>query len=188
MSDREFLRERRESLEEQFFHKLQMEQLAALRAELERKQSRDELRTSCGIADDTVLDKLIALGLSATTLAGLSMVPLVWVAWADGPVHEGERKAVLQAAHGRGIDEGGPAHKLLAGWLETHPPQQLFDAWATYTRALAATLVPAQREQLKDQIVGLARRVAESAGGFLGIHKVSHKEEAALSAIAAAFG
>ena len=81
---REFLKDRRESLEEEFFHKLQSDQIAKMREELERKQTSDELRTSCGIADDAVLDKKISLGLSGTTMAALSMVPLVWVASADG--------------------------------------------------------------------------------------------------------
>ncbi len=185
---REFLKDRRESLEEEFFHKLQSEQLATLRTELERKQTREELRAACGIADEAILDKLIELGLSGVAMAAMSMVPLVWVAWADGAVQESERKAVLQAAHDRGIEDGGAAHKMLGEWLTARPRKELFDAWRTYTRALADTLVPSQRSQLRGQVVGLARQVAQSAGGFLGIHKISHQEEAALSEIEAAFG
>ncbi len=185
---REFLKDRRESLEEEFFHKLQSQQLDTLRGELERKQTREEMRAACGIADDVVLDKLIELGLSGIAMAAMSMVPLVWVAWADGAVQESERKAVLQAAHERGIEDGGPAHAVLGGWLKVRPRKELFDAWGAYTRALADTLVPAQRAQLRGQVVGLARQVAQSAGGFLGIHKISHQEEAALAEIEAAFG
>ncbi|HKE16905.1 MAG TPA: hypothetical protein VKB80_18660 [Kofleriaceae bacterium] len=185
---KEFLKERRETLEEEFFHRLQSDQIEALRGELERKDTRDQLRAACGIADDVVLDQLLALGLSGVTMTAVSMVPLVWVAWADGTVQEAERKAVLKAAHERGIDDGGAAHKLLAGWLERPPKQELFDAWGAYTRALVDTLVPSQRTQLRGQIVGMARKVAEAAGGFLGIHRISHKEEVALRAIEAAFG
>jgi hypothetical protein len=185
---KDFLRERRESLEEEFFHKLQTDQIESLRGELERKETREHLQAACGIADEVVLDQLVALGLSGVTMAALSMVPLVWVAWADGTVQEAERKAVLKAAHEHGIDDGGAAHKVLAGWLERRPEKELFDAWAAYTRALADTLVPSQRTQLRGQLVGLARHVAEAAGGFLGIHRISHKEEAALADIEAAFG
>jgi len=188
VSNREFLKQRRESLEEEFFHKLQEEQLATLRDELDRKQTRDELRTACGIADEAILDQLIALGVSGPTMAALSMVPLVWVAWADGSVQEQERKAVLQAAAERGIEDSGAAHKILGGWLTKKPKPALFQAWASYTRALSDTLVPSQRAQLRGQIVGLARRVAESAGGFLGVHKISQDEETALKAVEAAFG
>jgi hypothetical protein len=185
---REFLRERRESLEEEFFQKLQSEQLESLRSQLAHKQTREELRAACGIADEAVLDKLIELGMNGIAMAAMSMVPLVWVAWADGAVQEPERKAVLQAAQERGIDADSAAHSLLGGWLATRPPQKLFDAWGAYTRALADTLVPSQRAQLRDQVVGLARQVALSAGGFLGIRKMSHQEEVALAAIEAAFG
>lgn len=185
---KEFLKDRRESLEEEFFHKLQSDQIETLRAELERKEGREQLQAASGIADEAVLDQLAALGLSGVTMAALSMVPLVWVAWADGGVQEEERQAVLKAAHDRGIEEAGAAHQILAGWLAKKPKQVLFDAWAGYTRALADSLVPAQRAQLRGQIVGLARQVAESAGGFLGIHRISHKEEVALEAIEAAFG
>jgi hypothetical protein len=185
---KDFLRDRRESLEEEFFHKLQSDQIEVLRGELERKESREQLRAACGIADDAVLDRLASLGVSAVTMAALSMVPLVRVAWADGAVQEAERDAVLKAAHERGIEKSGPAHRLLAGWLDKKPKPELYETWAAYTRALADSLVPAQRTQLRDQIVGLARQVAGAAGGFLGIHKISHEEEVALSAIEAAFG
>jgi hypothetical protein len=185
---KEFLKDRRESLEEEFFHKLQSDQIEILRGELERKETREQLRAASGIADDAVLDRLSALGMSGATMTALSMIPLVWVAWADGAVQEEERAAVLKAAHERGIDEGGAAHRILSGWLEKKPKRDLFDAWSAYTRSLAETLVPDQRQQLRDQIVGLARRVAESAGGFMGIHKISHKEEEALRTIEAAFG
>jgi hypothetical protein len=188
VSNREFLRERRESLEDEFFHKLQSEQIAKLREELDRKQSREELSTACGIADEAVLDHLISLGVSGTTMAAMSMVPLVWVAWADGEVQEAERKAVQQAAQERGIEDGSPAHQMLGSWLGRKPDADLYKAWGLYMRALSDTLVPAQRAQLKEQIVGLARKVAESAGGFLGMRKMSSDEEKALASIEAAFG
>jgi hypothetical protein len=184
---REFLRERRESLEEEFFHKLQTEQIARLRDELDRKQTRQELRASSGISDDALLDRLVELGMGGGTLAALSMVPLVHVAWCGGAVQDKERAAVLKAAHESGIDEGGAAHAVLDSWLARKPSAQLFEAWAAYTRALAGKLSAQQRDELRDQIAGQARRVAEAAGGFLGVHRVSKEEEAALARIRAAF-
>ena len=44
-----------------------------------------------------------------------------------------------------------------------------------------------QLDSVKNQIIGLAQLVAESAGGFLGVAKVSGTEEGALAEIAAAF-
>jgi hypothetical protein len=188
VSSKEFLRDRRETLEDEFFHKLQSEQIARLREELDRKQTREELSKACGIADEAVLDHLISLGVTGTTMAAMSMVPLVWVAWADGEVQEAERKAVLQAAGERGIEDGSAAYQMLSSWLALKPAHDLYEAWQRYTRSLADTLVPAQRAQLKEQIVGLARKVGEAAGGFLGMRKMSKDEEQALSSIEAAFG
>ena len=184
---RESLKDRGQALEEEFFHRLQEQQLEALRAELDRKATREELRASCGISDDAVLDQLVGLGVSGATMAALSMVPLVTVAWADGDVHARERDAVLKAAQERGLDEKSAARALLAGWLNRRPSSQLFDVWAAYSRALAATLVAAQRSQLREQIVGMAREVAQSAGGFLGVGKIGKEEEAALASIEAVF-
>ncbi len=59
--------------------------------------------------------------------------------------------------------------------------------WAAYSRGLAGTLDPTQRAQLREQIVGMARQVAESAGGFLGVGKIGKEEEAALASIQAVF-
>ena len=188
MSNGNYLRERRDSLEDEFFHKLQSEQLKTLREELERKQTREELQAATGISDEAVVDKLLELGMNGVAMAAMSLVPLVWVAWAEGDVDEKERKAVLEAAHDHGIAEDSAAHQILSGWLQTRPRKELFDAWAAYTRSLAETLVPAQRAQLREQVVGLARQVAESSGGFLGIGKVSSPEQTALAEVEAAFG
>jgi hypothetical protein len=46
----------------------------------------------------------------------------------------------------------------------------------------------ADRNRLKSELLGRARRVAEAAGGFLGLgSKVSRAEEAILTELAAAF-
>ena len=50
------------------------------------------------VADDAVLEKLANFGMDASTLAALSLAPLVLVAWADGEVDAKERDAVLAAA------------------------------------------------------------------------------------------
>ena len=47
--------------------------------------------------------------------------------------------------------------------------------------------MPGQRGLLKSQILAFAQTVAESAGGFLGIKKVSAAEQAALAQIEGAF-
>jgi len=125
--------------------------------------------------------------MSGQTVAALSLVPLLRVAWADGKLDEKERDAILQAAQSKGIEPGSASHALLDGWLVRKPDASLHDAWAAYVAALSSSLTQEQREHLRDQLVGFARRVAEAAGGFLGVGKVSAAEEKALAAIEAAF-
>ena len=186
MSD-DFLGDRRMALEEAFFRKENEKQLTELRAELSAKKSKEELRTASGITDDEALDHLVALGVSGQTLAALSLVPLIHVAWADGKMDAREREAILMAATGKGIEPRSASYTLLAGWLEANPDPILFDAWRAYIKELASSLVPGQRGLLKSQILAFAQTVAESAGGFLGMKTVSAAEKTALAEIESAF-
>jgi hypothetical protein len=139
------------------------------------------------MSDDAVLDKLVELGLRANTIAALSLVPLLHVAWADGEIQDNERTAILQGAHGKGLEQGSDGYELLQTWLRTKPSEDLFAAWEAYIKALASQLNDEQNRLLKNQIVGFAKMVATSAGGLLGFGKVSGSEEKALTRIEAAF-
>lgn len=187
MSTGDFLGDRRKTLEEAFFHAEEEKQLKKIRTELDKKSGRDELRQVSGISDEAVLDQLVATGVTGRTVAALSLVPLLRVAWADGKMDERERDAVLAAAQGKGIEVGSASFHLLHGWLDRAPSDELFESWKSYIRELSASLVAPQRTLLKNQIVGFARGVAESAGGFLGMKKVSAEEEKAITEIQAAF-
>jgi uncharacterized tellurite resistance protein B-like protein len=183
----DFLGERKHALEEAFFKKQEQEQLAKLRAELDRKTTREELARATGIADQGALDVLLELGVSGQTSTALALAPLLRVAWADGEVQQAERDAILESARSRGVVEGSPAHTLLMEWLTAPPDPSLDAAWEAYARALVEKMTAEQRLALRDQVVGFARGVAEAAGGFLGMKKISSAEEAALAAIARAF-
>src|SRR5262245_56592443 len=158
-----------------------------MKEKLEVQQSKDELRKVSGMTDEAVLDKLVHLGLSADTIAALSLVPMIQVAWADGAIQDNERTAILQGAHGKGLEEGSDGYELLQRWLERQPGDELFTAWEAYIKALASQLNDEQNRLLKNQIVGFAKLVATAAGGILGFGKVSASEEKVLHRIEAAF-
>ena len=181
------LEERGRALENQFYEKENQQKLAAMKQKLDTQQSKDELRKASGMSDDAVLDKLVALGLRANTIAALSLVPLIQVAWADGTIQDNERTAILQGAHGKGLEEGSDGYDLLQSWLKKAPSDELFTAWEAYIKALAAQLNDEQNRLLKNQIVGFAKMVAAAAGGILGFGKVSASEEKVLHRIEAAF-
>jgi hypothetical protein len=186
--DPKLLGDREKSLEEQFFSR----QNAELKERLRKKQKADasaaELSAVSGIEEGELLRRLVDLGIRAETWVALSLVPLVEVAWANGQVEEKERRAVLSAAESNGLSASSPAYEMLQTWLTHRPAAGLLHAWGEYTVALCATLDPAQRRSLREQILGRARHVAEAAGGFLGLgNKISPEEEVVLDALGKAF-
>jgi hypothetical protein len=182
------LAERRQALEEEFFQKKNEKLIARLRAEEAHRESKEELAQASGIEDDAILEKLVSMGIRARTLAPLALVPLVEVAWADGKMAAREAEAILEAAKGAGLDPTGPGYELLEGWLDEQPSAGLRDVWVKYTQALCETLSDEERQRLRADLIGRATRVAEAAGGFLGLgSKVSKTEEAVLEELAKAF-
>ncbi len=187
MSD-EFLGDRKKALEESFFAKENARLLQRLREDQAKKAAKQGLVETSGIADSEVLDKLVELDIGPDTWAALSLAPLVEVAWANGKVEDKERKAVLSAAEANGIAVGSPSHELLESWLRNRPDGRLLTAWGETIVAMSAKLDDADRERLKQEILGRARAVAEAAGGFLGItNKVSPEEGVVLKQLEKSF-
>ena len=184
MSD-ELLGDRRKALEESFFAKESDKLRKALQDKGEAKDKKEALSAASGITDDAVLEKLIALDIRSDTLAALSLVPLVEVAWADGTMDDNERSAILSAAKDAGLSAESRA--LLDGWLVTKPSYKALLAWKDYVGALASAMDTATKDKLKQDLLGRARIVAESAGGFLGVGKISSEEEEKLKELAHAF-
>jgi hypothetical protein len=181
------LDERGRALEDEFFYKENKAKIAAIKAKQEAENSKEELKKASGMSDEAVLDHLIELGLRANTIAALSLVPLVAVAWADGEIQDDEKQAILQSATGKGLEKGTPGYDVLEGWLAKRPDDSLLTTWEGYIKALSSQLNDEQNRLLKNQIAGFAKIVATSAGGVLGFGKISSKEEAILTRIDAAF-
>jgi tellurite resistance protein len=181
------LEERRNSLEEAFFHKENERLRARLQAEREREATRAALQSECGLEDKELLDRLVELGIRVDTVEALVLVPLALVAWADGKMDPNERDAVLQGAKASGIEPGTPAYGLLEAWTTERPSPELFDSWRAYIKALVKELSADQRWSREERILGRARGVAEAAGGILGIATVSKEEESVLAQLKAAF-
>ncbi len=184
----EILGERRRALEEAFFAKHNEALRQRLRAADEATSRKAALAASSGITDEAVLDELVALDLTPDTLAALWLVPLVLVAWADGTLERPERNAILDAAREAGLDREPAIRQLLEQWLAQRPAATLETAWTDYIHAITGTMEPARQQALKSELVGRARRVAEAAGGFLGlVNRVSTDEAAVLHKLEQAF-
>jgi hypothetical protein len=181
------LQERERALENAFFAREQEALLRQMREADRTKSRKAALAAASGIADDAVLDHLVALDLAPEGVAALRLVPLVLVAWADGTLDIKEKAAVQQAAREAGLEQEA-ARALLDSWLSAPPPPALAEAWRAYVRSVAAGLPEPARTTLQRETLGRARKVAEAAGGFLGLGwNVSDAEERVLASLAQAF-
>jgi hypothetical protein len=185
---KDLLGDRGKALEESFFAKQNEALRQRLREAEETKAKREALSAASSVTDDGLLDKLVALNLPGETLAALSLVPLVVVAWADGSIDDKERSAVLSAAEEAGMSKQGVSYQLLEQWLAERPPPEMLAKWKDYIDALSATLSEEARQVLKSTLLGRARGIAEAAGGFLGMgQRVSSAERAVLEELERAF-
>jgi hypothetical protein len=181
----EILRERGRALEDEFFRredKRLLERLAELRA---AEATREALAKASGITKPAVLEKLMELGIRAETVAALSIVPLVEVAWADGALDAEERRAVVErAAVARDSTEGA----LLEAWLDRRPDPKLLVAWTELVRAMSEQLGPDEATRLRTDLLKRARAVAAATGGLFGVgSKISASEATMLAKLEGAF-
>ena len=183
------LEDRRRALEESFFKDQDAKLLAAMRDKAARAEKRAALSESSGLTNQDLLDRLLELEIDSETLAALTLVPLVEVAWADGSIAQQERDAILEAADSVGIAPESETYSLLGNWLKKAPPARLLEAWESYVTALSETLTPDARQTLKEDVIGRVRQVAASAGGFLGLgRKISASEQKVLDRLEKSFG
>jgi hypothetical protein len=175
------------NLEDAFFARENARLLDEMRKRAALRDRRDALRQVIKGADDALLDHLLDLGVNAETVLAMMLLPLVRVAWADGAIDEKEREAILKAADQRGVQVGSPGHDVLKSWLVQKPGESIIAAWGKYLEGIWPSLAPHERDELRERLLGLARGVAEAAGGFLGLgSKISPAERAILDEVAAA--
>jgi hypothetical protein len=188
MTEKKFLADREKALEDLFFEKENRKLIERIQSEEAHLTAKKGLADLTGVEDEGLLEKLVNLEIQPGTWAALALIPLVEVAWASGRIENKERRAVLSAAEANGVTRGGASFELLERWLEKRPDPAFLEAWGEYTVDLCAELGAAERDALRDEIVGRARRVAEAAGGLLGIvNKISGAEQRVLDELAKAF-
>jgi hypothetical protein len=176
------------TLVDAFFHEQDQQLLKAFHERMEKMDRRAQLTQVSGISDEVVLDRLIELDIGPETLAAIEVVPLLSVAWADGKIQPEERGAIIAAAAAAGIQPQDARYPLLEHWLDSRPGPAMFEAWKHYISGLCQRLEKSEIERLKDNVLGLAREVAEAAGGFLGIgSKISVAERTVLRKLERAF-
>lgn len=179
--------QRRKSLEEVFFMQRDRELLEKMKNEMESFEEQQKLAHVSGILDEAVLMNLVKAGMRADTLAALSTIPMVEVAWCDGSVSAQEKAAVLNAAASMGIKVDSAPHDLLDRWLTDRPDSRLVAAWKEYVRELARVMPADTVSTMRRNMLDRCQRVAEAAGGFVGLHRISRMEQATIDDFAKAF-
>lgn len=169
------------NLEEEFFAKENVRLLEQMRRKADEGDRREALRKVVLIEDEAILDHLVALGITAETALALRLIPLIFVAWADGHMDDRERKAILEAAKVRGVAAEETGLSLLRSWLSGRPDPALLSHWKDYVRRLWERLSHEEQSQMRRSLLESAREVAEAAGGFLGLtSKISAHEREVL--------
>jgi hypothetical protein len=182
-------RKPRLSLEDAFFLKKDNKLLEKMRELKRMEETKKAISEASGIHNEDVLHKLLDLNVRPEMVAALSIVPLVEVAWADGDLDEKEIDAVIRGAEAAGIAKGTPSFALLLRWLERKPGPEMLEAWTYYINGVCEKLEAKEREELKRELLGRARTVAEAAGGFLRLtSRISRKEKEMLGKLEDAFG
>jgi hypothetical protein len=180
--------DRRKSLEEQFFKDKDRQLMEKMRGELAALEHRRQLAHVSGIVEERVLDNLVKAGVTAETLAAVVLIPMVEVAWVDGSVSPEERDAVLNAAAAQGMKPDTAPYEILRSWLTTRPDKQIGAAWKDYVREVSKLMPKDSVASMKKSMIDRATRVAEAAGGFLGMATISKAERATIDEFAKAFG
>ncbi|TWU20962.1 hypothetical protein Pla52o_39940 [Novipirellula galeiformis] len=173
--------ERGQALEDEFFRRVDKRLLAELKAKDALQSDRKQLQEATGITNPDLLDELLAAGASAESIAAISLVPLVLVAWADGNVAPEERSPIIEAAKEKGITSDSPAAALLEQWLSVKPSRKLITTWQHYIAAVMDQMSVETQAALRSDLIGRAQAVANAAGGVLGFGKVSADEKRVLN-------
>ena len=185
----DFLGDRRRALEESFFREKNAQLLADFREHLNRMERKEQLADASGIHDEDVLHRLLDLNLGPETLAALTLVPLVEVAWADGKMSGDERAALLQAVAESGVRKEDDAFALLQDWLEEPPAPEMLDVWKDCVAALRKQMDSEAFESLKHDLLDRAHTIAIATGGMMGLgNRITKAEQQMLDGLTAAFG
>ena len=181
------IKERAHILEEKFFAAQEAKVVNQLRADLLHSDDLKVLAAVAHITDRDALEELDSIGINPSTFVAVKLIPMVAVAWADDDLEDEEINAIQSAAAAAGITKETPAGQLLHQWLRDPLGDDVIDAWALFVSAYCRSIDAAKIADLEKETIDGAIKIAEAAGGFLGIGAVSRIEEQMISRLRNAF-
>ena len=139
------------------------------------------------MTDEALMAAMHGLGLDDDNVHAIVLLPLIEVAWADGRVHENERRLILDIARQRGV-LSGEGSVVLETWLRYRPSDRYLARGREVLNALALREAGGVTSATLQEIVGFCERVALSAAGLFGraFKAINPEEKAAIAEIATA--
>ena len=185
MDDRDAIRERGRSLEDDYFRKKDRQLVEKIQRAAEAERVRGALERAVGINDPELLQDLLNLGFTPETVVLLPIVPILQMAWAEGGITPEERDLIVRFARSRGIEAGTPADHQLTMWMTERPAESVFARASRLIRAVIDSgSAPAAGLNAED-LVQYCESIASASGGLFGIGRISSEERKLLSTIAA---
>lgn len=135
------------------------------------------------IEDQTALDDFFSVGVNHATLAVLLIVPLIYLANADGYVDKKE-KAWLEAFCKLDNEDRGAAFSLATmRWLDSPRLTGLFYIWSLTVFQLRLLCSEQGMNYLRKAILAASKKLAECSGEELFAEKISSAEKFAMQVI-----
>lgn len=171
-----------------FFAQEDQKLIEALKKMKEMEETKESLKKVSGIKNEKVLTKLIELNVRPETLAAISAIPLIEVAWADGKVDDKEKEIIINEVKKCFSEDEGIELSLIKEWLMNKPPRKMLEVWQNYIEGLCENFNKEELDNLKNAIMKNTKAVAEASGGFFGLgRKISKEEERMLKILIDSF-
>jgi len=169
LSWEEPFKEREKGQEAHYFQQRERELRASAREEQQRARDLEDLSTLTGIEDAQLLGALVAGEIRPDNAAAFDLMPMLRLAWADGPPSQHQQQAIRREAELRGIHGASPGRALLEQWLLAAPAQATTELWGRYARARCVRLDGTARELFHHALVRRARAIARKRWSVLGL-------------------
>ncbi|MEO1270999.1 MAG: hypothetical protein AAFX99_23160 [Myxococcota bacterium] len=132
--------------EEKYFQEREIERRKEKKFQEELAEAREKdikaVSEQLNINDRELAEHLVDLGFGASTCTVFPLIPLVYVAWADGDVSANERARILEAAEAHGLNSDGEAYAFLNDLLERRPADSFLEVSVDAIRRIYELLPP----------------------------------------------
>lgn len=189
MSDRDAFKERERGLEESYFQKKERELIEKQREKVALENARAKLSEKTGITNEEILEALQELGYDHETVRLLHLMPVIYIAWADGKMKDKEKKMILEVARLAGVSEGTKADERLSRLLESAPPEEVWEASFLAIQAVLRAGDKDQVEHMRKNVLSYSDSVASLSKGLFGLELLgTGAERAALERVVRELG